>query len=51
MDQDQTAPTGAVRAWYTLFVEGASKTIQQTTKQSSFIVIGALRVKINIEMS
>ena len=32
VDQDQTAPTGAVCFGSTLFVEEASKTIQQTTK-------------------
>ena len=32
--------------WSTLFVEKASKTFQQTTKETTFVVIGALRVYI-----
>ena len=36
MDPDQTAPTGAVWSWSILFVEKASKTIQQTTKAEDF---------------
>ena len=34
MDPDQTAPVGS-----TLFGEEASKTLQQTTKQTTFVVI------------
>ena len=45
MDPDQTAPPGAVRSGSTLFDKEAAKTIQQTRKQTTFVVIGALGVK------
>ena len=41
MDQDQTAPIGAVRSGSALFVEGASKILKTT-----FVVFGTLRVEI-----
>ena len=43
VDPDQTAPTGA---GFALFDQETSKTFQQTTKQATFVVIYALRVKI-----
>ena len=45
VDPYQTAPTGAVRSWSTLFVEEASDTFQQMTKQAICVAIGALWVK------
>ena len=44
MDPDRTAPTGAVQSGSMLFVKEASKTFQQTTKQTRFVVINDLRV-------
>ena len=38
MDPDQTAPIGAVWSGSTLFVKGASKTFQQRTRQTNFVV-------------
>ena len=38
MDPYQTAPTGAVWSGSTLFVEDASKTIQQTTTTDDFLI-------------
>ena len=51
MDQDQTAPIGAVCFGSTLFVQKAFKTFQQTTylKQTAFDVIGAF-IKANISL-
>ena len=42
MDPYQTAPTVAVGSGSTLFVEGASKTFQQTTKHTTFVLIDTL---------
>ena len=44
MDSYQTALTGAVLSWSTLFVEEASDTFQQMTKEAICVAIGALRV-------
>ena len=41
---DQTAPIGAVRSVSALFVEEAFKSFQQTTKQTTFVVMETLRV-------
>ena len=38
MDPDQTAPKAAVRFGSTLFIEEASKTIQQATKADNLVV-------------
>ena len=38
MDEDQSAPTGEVWSGSTLFVEEASETFQQTTKQSDRVL-------------
>ena len=47
MDQDQTSTIRAFRSGSTLFVEEASKTFHQTTRQMTFVVNGTLRVKHN----
>ena len=47
MDSYQTALTGAVRSWSTLFAEEASDTFQQMAKQVIFVVFGAFRVKLS----
>ena len=39
MDPDQTAPIGAVWSGSKLFAKRASKTIQQMTKQTTYVVI------------
>ena len=39
MDPDQTATIGAVWSGSTLFVGDASKTFQQSTKQTEFVLI------------
>ena len=48
VDPDQTAPLGAVWSGSTLFAEMAFKNHKQMTKQTTVVVIGALRVKIFI---
>ena len=45
MDPEQSAPIGAVLSGSTLFSIEASQTFQQTRKQTTFVAIGALRVK------
>ena len=45
MDPEQSAPIGAVLSGSTLFSIEASYTFQQTRKQTTFVAIGALRVK------
>ena len=44
VDPDQTAPIGAVWSGFALFVIEASLTFQQTRKQTTFVVPGALSV-------
>ena len=44
MNQDQTAPVGAVWSGSTLFAEEASNIFQQLTKVDNYCLIGALRV-------
>ena len=44
MDPEQTAPIGAVRSGSALFTIEASQTFHLTRKQTTFVVIGALRV-------
>ena len=44
MDPDQSAPMGG----YTLFVKETSKTLQKTTKQTTFVVIGTLTLNAPI---
>ena len=43
MDPDRTVSTGAV--WSASFEKEASKTFQQVTKETPFVVIGTLRVE------
>ena len=45
VDSDQTAPRGAVWYWSTLFAKNDFKNHKQMTKQTTLVVIGALRVK------
>ena len=45
VDPDQTAPRGAVWSGSTLFAKMTFKNHKQMTKQTTIIVIGALRVK------
>ena len=45
VDPDQTAPRGAVWSGSTLFAEMTFKNHKQMTKQTTFVVIGSLRVK------
>ena len=45
MDQDQTAPVGAVSSGSTLFVIGLLKHFSRREKQTNFVLISALRVK------
>ena len=45
MDPEQSAPIGAVLFVSTLFSIVASQTFQLTRKQTTFVAIGALRVK------
>ena len=45
MDPEQTAPIGAVLSVSTLFAIEASKYFSRREKQTTFVVIGALRVK------
>ena len=44
MDPDQTAPTGSVWSESALFVREASKHFNRRQKQTTFVVIGALKV-------
>ena len=45
MGPDQTAPKGAVSSGSTLFAEMFYKNHKQMRKQTTIVVIGALRVK------
>ena len=45
VDQEQTALIRAVCSGSTLFAREASKTFQQTGKQTTFVATGAFRVK------
>ena len=45
MDPEQSAPIGAVLSGSTLFSTEDSSTFQQTRKHTTFVAIGALRVK------
>ena len=45
MDLEQSASIGAVLSGSTLFSIEASKTFQQTRRQTTFVAIDALRVK------
>ena len=48
MDPEQTAPKGAACSGPTLFVMEASQPLQQIRKQTIFVVIGALKVKYQL---
>ena len=45
MDPDQTAPIGTVSSGSTLFATEAFKHFSRREKQTTFVAIGALRVK------
>ena len=49
VDPEQTAPIGAVLSGSILFSIDDSLTFQQTRKQATFVVIGALWVKISFD--
>ena len=48
MDPDQTGSTGAILSRSTTFLPKGFKTLQQTTKQTTFVMISALRFKNNV---
>ena len=51
MDPDQTAPIGAVWSGSTLFVKEACENFSRRQDQTTFVLIGALRVYILVRFN